>query len=386
MNNLTTMFNEVCSIENTSFYNNLGTGFNRTIFTIAVQPDEKILVGGYFTKFNGNTRNRLIRLNSDGTEDTSFYSNLGSGFNKAVLTLAVQSNGKILVGGFFTEFNGNIRNYLVRLNPDGTEDTSFYNNLENQFNDSIYTIAVQSNEKILIGGNFTELNGNTRNYLVRLNPDGTEDTSFYDNLGIGFNHNISAIAVQNGKILVGGSFTSFNGNTRNYLVRLNSDGTEDTSFYNNLGAGFNSRIYKITVQSNGKILVGGFFTKFNGNTRNGLVRLNSDGTEDTSFCDNLGSGFNNSIYEIAVQSNGKILVVGYFTNLNGNTRKYIVRLNHDGTEDTSFYDSLEIGFNKNANGIFAIAVQNGKILVGGDFIEFNESTRNHFICLWNQTL
>ncbi|MCV5968609.1 delta-60 repeat domain-containing protein, partial [Lactococcus petauri] len=87
------------------------------------------------------------------------------------------------VGGRFNDLNGNARYYLVRLNSDGTEDTSFYTNLGSGFNDSVNTIAIQTDEKILIGGSFTELNGNIRNRLVRLNADGTEDTGFYTNLG-----------------------------------------------------------------------------------------------------------------------------------------------------------------------------------------------------------
>jgi hypothetical protein len=91
--------------------------------------------------------------------------------------------------------------------------------------------------------------------------------------------------------VVGGQFTSFNGNTRNYLVRLNSDGTEDTSFYTNLGTGFNDVVAGVIIQSDGKIIILGEFTLFNGNTRYEIIRLNSDGTEDTSFYTNLGTGF-----------------------------------------------------------------------------------------------
>ena len=100
---------------------------------------------------------------------------------------------------------------------------------------------------------------------------------------------------------MGGSFSVLNGITRNCLVRLNNDGTEDTSFYTNLGTGFNqvaNSIYRISIQSDGKILVGGEFTTLNGITRNRLVRLNNDGTVDTSFYTNLGTGFNALVFAI----------------------------------------------------------------------------------------
>jgi uncharacterized delta-60 repeat protein len=330
--------------EDTSFYTNLGTAFNSNANSIYVQSDTKILVGGNYNIFNGNTRNFLIRLNSDGTEDTSFYTNLGT-LSGTINSVNVQSDGKILVGGAFTTLNGNTRNRLTRVNSDGTEDTSFYSNLGTAFNNQVYPIAIQSDGKILVGGQFTQLNGNTRNRLLRLNSDGTEDTSFYMNLGTGFSSTVVSIDVQSdGKILVGGGFTGFNGNTRNFLIRLNSDGTEDSAFYTNMGTAFGGLINDIRIQSDGKILVGGNFTTFNGNTRNRLLRLNSDGTEDTTFYTNLGTGFVSNVSDINIQSNGKIVIGGLFGTFNGNTRNRLVRLNSDGTEDTSFYTNLGTGF------------------------------------------
>jgi uncharacterized delta-60 repeat protein len=183
------------------------------------------LIGGYFTELNGNIRNRLVRLNSDGTEDSDFYNNLGTGFNNSISTITIQLDGKILISGTFKRFNRKNRKSLVRLNSDGTEDSAFYNNLGMSFNGTAYTIAVQLDGKILIGGNFTVFNGNIRKSLVRLNLNGTEDSAFYSNLGIDINYdNISALAVQqNGQILIlfGGYFIEFNGNIRNRLVRLN---------------------------------------------------------------------------------------------------------------------------------------------------------------------
>jgi uncharacterized delta-60 repeat protein len=368
--------------EDVDFYDNLGTAFNNNINKIDTQSDGKILVGGDFTTFNGNTRNRLVRLNEDDTEDTGFYTNLGTAFNNTINIINIQSDGKILAGGVFTTFNGNTRNRLVRLNSDGTEDTGFYTNLGTGFNGNINLIEIQIDGKILVGGGFTTFNGNTRNRLVRLNSDGTEDTGFYTNLGSGFNIDVNTIYIKtDGKILAGGSFTTFNGNTRNRMVGLNSDGTEDTGFYTNLGTGFDETISKISIQTDGKILVGGGFTTFNGNTRNYLVRLNEDGTEDTGFYTNLGTGFNTGISEVNSQLDGKILVGGVFTTFNGNTRNILVRLNEDGTEDINFYNSLGLGFNLGGS-IATISIQsNNDILIGGSFVIFNNATRNRIIRL-----
>jgi uncharacterized delta-60 repeat protein/uncharacterized repeat protein (TIGR02059 family) len=382
---LISVFPNRVTADDGSFYSNLGTGFNNQVNSISIQSDGKILVGGRFTTFDGNTRNRLVRLNSDGTEDTDFYTNLGSGFDDGISTISIQSDGKILVGGSFNTFDGNTRSRLVRLNSDGTEDTDFYTSLGSGFDDQLNSISIQSDGKILVGGSFTDFDGNTRNYLIRLNSDGTEDLSFSTNFGTGFGIRVNSISIQSdGKILVGGRFTTLDGNTRNHLVRLNSDGTEDTSFYSNLGTGFGIELYNTLVQSDGKILVVGSFTSFNDSSRNRLVRLNSDGTEDTSFYTNLGSGFNAAVSAISIQSDGKILVGGYYNGFNSNTRNLLVRLNSNGTEDTAFYASLGSGFNVNGlnSAVFTTSIQNdGKILVGGSFTSLDGNTRNSIVRL-----
>ena len=367
-----------------SFYLNQ-SGTNAVVYAIEPHTNSRILIGGFFTTFNGNTRNRLVRLGFNGIEDTNFYTNLtstgtGAGFNQYVMAVTAQSDGRILVGGGFTALNGNTRNSLVRLNSNGTEDTTFYTNLGTGFNGAVNSIAVQTDGKILVGGSFTTLNGTSRNGLIRLNSDGTQDTAFYTNLGTGFGGSVSSIAIQSdGKILAGGSFTTLNGITRNYLVRLNSDGTVDTSFYSNLGTAFNNSINIIKVQSDGNILVGGNFSTFNGSSRNRLVRLNSNGTEDTTFYTNLGTGFNGTVDSIAVQTDGKILVGGSFNTLNSITRNYLVRLNSDGTADSSFYANLGSGFN---NGVYSLKLNSeNKIFVGGAYSTFNSNTRNGIVKL-----
>ena len=333
--------------EDVSFYTNLGTAFNGQVNTTNRQSDGKILVGGNFLELNGNARNRMTRLNSDGTEDTAFYTNMGTAFNQTVNSIKEQSDGKILVGGNFVTFNGASRVRLLRLNSDGTEDSAFYTNIGTGFDVAVNHVNQQSDGKILVGGSYITFNGNTRNRLVRLNSDGTEDTAFYTNMGTAFDGLINDTFIQSdGKILVGGNYSTFNGNTTNDLVRLNSDGTEDTAFTTNLGTGCTGQVYVVKVQSDGKILVGGSMSQFNGNIRNGLIRLNSDGTEDTSFYTNLGSGFTNTsvVFDVEIQSDGKILVGASFTLLNGVSRLYAVRLNSDGTLDTAFYSNMGTSF------------------------------------------
>ena len=352
----------------TSF--NIGTGFDSVVYSFAIQSDGKILVGGGFTTFTGSSQNNLIRINSDGSKDTSF--DIGTGFDGEVHSIAIQSDGKILVGGNFTFYNGFIEYNSIRLNSDGSKDTSF--DIGTAFNNQVNSIAIQSNGKILVGGFFNLYQDSTQNYLIRLNSDGSKDTSF--DIGTGFNTWVRSVAIQsNGKILVGGDFTTYQDSTQNRLIRLNSDGSRDTSF--NIGTGFNAFVRTIAIQSDGKILVGGDFITFSGAIQNRLIRLNSDGSKDTSF--NIGtgidSGFNSIVYSIAIQSDGKILVGGQLTTFTGVTQNYLIRLNSDGSKDTSF--NIGTGFSSQVR---SIAIKSdGKLLVGGAFTEYQGITQNFLV-------
>jgi uncharacterized delta-60 repeat protein len=345
-------------------------GANDIVDALAVQPDGKIVAGGFFTTFGGGgtgttVRNHIARANADGTLDTPF----DPGANGEVLTLAMQTDGKIVVGGNFTTLGGGgtiPRNFIARLNADGTLDTSF----DPGANAQVIALSIQADGKILMGGSFTTLGGGgtgtvVRNRIARLNPDGSLDTTFDP----GANNNVQALAVQaDGKILAGGDFTMFGGGgtgtvARNRVARVNSDGTLDS-----LDPGANDHVKSLVVQPNGKILVGGDFTKLGGGgsgvtLRNHLGRLNSDGALDAGFDPGANS---TAVITLVLQADGKIVVGGTFTTLGGGgtgttPRNFVGRLYADGSLDTNF--------DPGANGsVRAVAAQtDGKILFGGDF-------------------
>ncbi len=343
-----------------------GSGANHQILSLAAQPDGKVLLGGGFTGYGGTTRNRIARLNTDGSLDPSF--DPGSGANHSILSLAVQPDGKVLVVGWFTNYGGTARNYIARLNTDGSLDTDFAPG--SGANHVISSFALQLDGKVLVSGNFTSYNGTARNYIARLNADGSLDTSF--NPGSGASSPVSSFFVQpDGKVLIGGGFTSYNGTARHRIARLNPDGSLDTSF--NPGSGADGMVYSLAVQSDGKVLLGGNFTSYDGVPRNRIVRLNADGSLDTSF--DPGSGANEAVDSIAVQSDGKVLVGGYFTNYNDTARHRIARLNADGSLDTSFNPGS--GAN---NTVSALALQpDGKVLVGGSFTIYNGTARSFLL-------
>ncbi|MCX7840246.1 MAG: delta-60 repeat domain-containing protein, partial [Anaerolineae bacterium] len=162
-------------------------GLNLNVRAMTLQPDGKILIGGDFTWVWGTTMNRVARLNTDGTLDTSFGDPNVSGGQ--VRALVRQSDGKVLIGGEFTSVAWATMNRVARLNSDGTRDTSFNDpNVSSLFSTSVYELALQSDGKILVGGSFMSVGGQSRTGLARLNSDGTLDTAFDANLDLSLIH------------------------------------------------------------------------------------------------------------------------------------------------------------------------------------------------------
>jgi uncharacterized delta-60 repeat protein/uncharacterized repeat protein (TIGR01451 family) len=359
-------FNIDGSLDNTF---KIGAGADSSIYSIAIQTDGKILASGWFTSFNGISQSRVVRLNSDGSLDNTF--NIGSGANSLVNSIVLQADGKILLGGYFTLINSVSQNYLSRLNIDGSLDNTF--NLGSGLNGLVFSLAIQGDGKILAGGTFTTFNGASKNFIIRLNGDGSLDNTF--NTGSGPNDIVSSIVPQaDGKILVGGYFTSYNSATyKKYINRLNPDGSNDASFYSTTSA--DNSVYSMALQLDGKILVGGAFRAFNNISKNFFVRLNADGTLDNTF--NIGSGANNSVYTIALQADGKILAGGLFTSFNQVSKNFFVCLNVDGSNNSI----LNLGAGT-GNVVYVVAIQSDrKILIGGAFANFNGVPKNYLVRL-----
>jgi uncharacterized delta-60 repeat protein len=336
------------------------------VFSTVPQPDGKIIIGGNFAIIDGVTRNRIARLNGNGTLDTGFNPNA----NSDVRSIALQPDGKIIIGGDFTTLDGVTRNRIARLNSDGTLDADFNPNANNP----VRSIALQPDGKIIIGGDFTTLDGVTRNRIARLNGNGTLDTGFNPNA----NAFINSIALQSdGKILIGGRLSTIGGVTRLYIARLNSDGALDTGFNANMG-GAEQGVASIALQPDGKIIIGGDFDTINGLNRNRIARLDSDGSLDLVFNPSLGTQ-SSTTYSIALQPDGKIIIGGNFTTISGVDKFRFARLNGDGILDTGF------GFNANSD-VRSIALQpDGKILIGGNFTTIDGVTRNRIARIFEYT-
>ena len=343
----------------------VGTGFNGAIVTSSIQSDQKIIFGGQFTTYQGTTRNRIARLNTNGSYDTSFV--IGTGFDGVVNTSPIQSDGKIVLGGQFTTYQGTTRNGIARLNTDGSYDTSFI--IGTGFNGAIFSSLIQSDGKIIVSGAFSTYSGISSNNIVRLNTNGSYDTSFV--VGTGFQSNVNTLALQSdGKIIAGGDFISYSGISRNRIVRLNTDGSYDTSFV--IGTGFNGTVSTSSIQSDGKIIVGGTFTSYSGISNNRIARLNTNGSYDSTF----NSGTNNLVNSFSIQPDGKTIVGGDFTSYQSNVNR-VISLYENGNIRQSF--NIGIGFNDIVR--TSLIQSDGKIIVGGDFTSYQGTSMNKIVRL-----
>src|SRR5204863_9387612 len=172
-----------------------------------------------------------------------------SGANGAVSEIVVQPDNRILMGGDFTLVNGSFRQRIGRLMSDGSTDVSFTATV----NGPVNAIAVQSNGRIVIGGAFTTVGGLPRASIARLNANGSVDPTF--DPGIGANGAVNAVAVlSDGKVVLGGSFTGIGGIVLNRIARLNDDGTVDATFDPGIGAYVS--VNASAVPGNGRIVIG----------------------------------------------------------------------------------------------------------------------------------
>lgn len=363
------------------------------VLSNAVQPDGRTLIAGNFSQVLGANRNHLVRLLADGSLDTAFNPNP----NGPVTSVAVQPDGKILLGGQFTALQPNgaasptARNRIARLNTDGSLDTTFDPNA----NATVQVVVPQPDGRILVGGAFNTLQPNgaasptTRNRVARLLADGSLDAAFDPSA----NDEVLSLATQgDGRVLVAGRFTTLQPNgaaspaSRNRIARLNTDGTLDATFDPNADGVVNA----VAAQADGRILLGGAFGTLQPNgaasatARTNLARVLANGSLDTSFDPRP----NGAVNTLALQADGRVLLGGAFTTLApggaaATTRNRVARLNADGTLDT--------GFDPSANNIvFSIALRaDGAVLLGGFFtaLQPNGATtpiaRDYFVRLAN---
>lgn len=337
-----------------------GTGCDWIVYSFLVQPDNKIIAGGSFISYNNITRNYIVRLNPNGSIDNTFSPALG--FNSTVQYMRLQPDGKILASGNFSQYDGVLRMGAARINTDATLDLSF--------NTPLFLggpIELQPDGKVLIG---------QETFVVRLNTDGTIDNTFNSQSAAVLGE-IYTLALQaDGKIIVGGDFIS--ANNGDGIMRLNTDGSRDTTF--TLTGGPSTIIRTTLRQPDDKILLAGTINQVNTFPFTGkdIIRLKSDGTLDTLFVPD--AVINGSIYSLALDSISRIIAGGEFQYFNGHVIADIIRLNVNGQMDVTF--NPDIGFMSDGffvdSIVYALALQPGnKIIAGGDFVYFDGDVCNY---------
>ena len=331
---------------------------------LATQPDGKIIIASQFLTVAGTPVVNIARLEPDGSLDPGFIG--PSAVNGEIKAVAVQADGKILIGGTFDSIDTVGHHYLARLNANGTLDATF---ADPNLDSTVWSIVVQPDGKVLAAGSFTMSGATARGRLARFTSGGALDATFADPQIC--NSEAREVAVQaNGSVVVGGYFayvgncTGMPPNYRFNLARFSSTGIVDTTFPANAPPGAISG--GMTVGPDGSIYVsGGYPTSDQANTR--LVsKLTSAGALVTSY-DNLHTDCCANTF--VLQPNGKLLIGGDFQQVGDQPRHGMVRLNTDGTLDTTFADPAFSFDATNPNGtIFGLAAQtNGKVLAVGNF-------------------
>jgi uncharacterized delta-60 repeat protein len=326
---------------------------NGYITVVRPQTDGKIIITGDFTQVGSVLKNKIFRLNADGSVDASF--DAGSGPNKDILDLYVQADGKILVAGQFTEFDGKSAPYLVRLNSNGSIDNTF--SMGTGPSDLVAKLAKRPAGGFIIHGFFSKYNNKTANYLTAINDDGSLVDGFdpnagkYINDGSGFSlcsFTASVVVQPDGKIL----YTNCDSKG---FVRLNADGTLDGSFA--LPANILPRETTAHLQADGKIVLAGSFTSFEGSSSvSRVVRLNTDGSKDATFTVFSVTG---SLDRSAITPDGKILLV------RKNSTYSLDRLTSNGAIDGTF-PSIGLGPNTSSGSVRTLVTQaDGTIWLGG---------------------
>ena len=343
-----------------------GGGANGAIRCVYRTADGHIYIGGDFTVFDAKDSSLVARLNSNGSLDTSFSSTLPGN----VFSLVQHPDGTVLVAGSFelyyccAQSSGEWTHAIARLNAGGS---FFRNDLlwrpQAGADGSIYSIAIRGDGRLMIGGIFSSR-------VYNLHDNGLPDNNTVNTMGVSGGGMPAVYAVafdQDGNGLAGGSFTRASSSSLNNLARFNGLGFVDPSF--NPGTGPNAAVRAIESRTDGRMLIGGDFSSFNNIGRMRIARLQPDGSIDSTF--DPGSGADGAVTSIKTQTDGKVVVGGAFTKVGGISRNGLARLNSDGTLDTSFDPG------KGANGtVMSIAIQpDGDIILVGDFTTFDGVSR-----------
>jgi uncharacterized delta-60 repeat protein len=331
---------------------------------ITSSKDGGIFVAGQFEGVNGEARQNLVRVGTNGTLDVAYV----AGANAAVKSIRLNGAGELLIGGGFGQVNGSVAGNVARILTGGGVDNTF----QASVNYELRSIALSPDGEVIAGGSFTKVNGADGVYVAKFDDLGNPDPDFHTPIQtcMAIETGVDVVAVGvNGKIYVGGNFNCAGRFAT--LVRLNADGSPDTSFSGDHGPILYPKAIFPLV--NGKVLVGGLASP----DGIGFVRrLNSDGSVDNGF---MEASFDGCVNALVVEDDGSIVAGGSFHRLNDVEAGGIARLSENGSPDSEF--GLQVGGVVNALALEA----NGKILVGGAFNQINNAPAHGVARIENQS-
>lgn len=331
-----------------------GSGFDARLRNITFNSSNLIYVAGDISTYNGSSVETVVLLNRNGTKNSTWHSGFNPTYSPTYNLLLVDDNDDIYLTGQYN--NPPITEGIRRFNSNGSLDSGF--DPDSGFttgggNVEKFAYFINDDDRPVFGGDMERWNDNEDpEGLILLNTDGTLNTGFMPT----FNNNVTALAQgPSDSVFAGGDFTSVNGTARNRIVKINDDGDIDTSF--NVGTGVNNTLKCIIVLNNNKVLICGSFTSYNGTSVGRIARLNSNGSLDTSF-NSGGAGFTGGDPEfMELDSNGNIHIGGNFDHYNGKPYGYYIVLDEDGNSITATEDSYPTGLTVTNTDVFSIDIQ-----------------------------
>lgn len=354
-----------------------------TVECLALQPDGRVLVGGTFGGFDGRSVTGLVRLNVDGSTDSGFSASFTLPDSGGVFALAVQPDGQILVGGLLAHSADPGRRSLVRLHADGSPDQSFKPNYES--GSAVTAVTLLPDGSVVAGGIYVDTQLQVRPRVQKLRSNGSVDPTFSFTPGFLDGTAISRILVTSDDALViAGVFrVSVIGRpVFGSLVRVLKSGVIDPNFDSRAALGSAVGLSTVVALPDGSLLVGGYFG-LGADSAGCVRRLRPDGTRDTGFAVNLTKvGGSASVDALAVEPDGRILVGGDFDAVNGVAHANLARLLPDGSLDTRFAPEAQ----PNGEVIDLVLAPDDRVLVGGSFTAIAAAARGGLARLLNPLL
>jgi hypothetical protein len=356
-------------------WSSLGTGssngVNGVVNALAVVGNE-VVVGGTFTQAGGVSANGVARFNTQ----TNTWSSLGTGSSNGVsgyvLALAVVGN-EVVVGGWFTSAGGVSANRVARFNTLTNTWSSLGTGSSNGVNNFVNALAVDGQGRVYVGGTFTSAGGVSANRVARFNTLTNTWSSLGTGSSNGVNNQVNALAVVGNEVVVGGYFTSAGGVSANRVARFNTQ----TNTWSSLGNGVNNEVNALAVSGN-EVYVGGGFTQAGGVFAINVARFNTQTNTWSTLGTGSSNGVSGSVFALAVVGN-EVVVGGTFTQAGGVSANGVARFN----TQTNTWSTLGTGSSNGVNGeVRALAVVGNEVVVGGNFTSAGGVSANR-VARWN---